>query len=347
MNLTKGMGRRAIALAVVLLFGAGLRAAAPGDEFLGRWALTLPGGYPGWLEVKRENGWYDGAMLWRWGSVLPLASVTVADGVLTVTRLVEVQRKDATGKVVRTQQLTDTISARVAGDNLKLSHTMPREDGTGFDSADFSGHRIPALPPAPDLGKVHYGEPIALFNGANLAGWHLVESGVENGWTVEQGVLVNRPAESHETAPRDGIPHKDYGNLRTDREFTDFRLTLEVNVPAKSNSGVYLRGLYEIQVLDSFGQPLDSHNMGALYSRITPTVAAEKPAGEWQTLDITLVDRHVTVILNGRTIIDNQPVLGCTGGALTSDESKPGPIFLQGDHGAVSYRNFVLRPVVK
>ena len=102
-----------------------------------------------------------------------------------------------------------------------------------------------------------------------------------------------------------------------------------------------------IQVHDSFGKKLDSHNMGALYSRITPSVAAEKPPGEWQTMDLTLVDRHLTVVLNGTTIIDNQPVLGCTGGAMWSDESKPGPIYLQGDHGAVSYRNMVLRPVVR
>ena len=87
--------------------------------------------------------------------------------------------------------------------------------------------------------------------------------------------------------------------------------------------------------------------MGALYSRITPSMAAEKPAGQWQTLDITLVDRHVTVILNGKKIIDNQPVRGCTGGAITSNEFIPGPIYLQGDHGMVEYRNIVLKPVVK
>jgi hypothetical protein len=87
--------------------------------------------------------------------------------------------------------------------------------------------------------------------------------------------------------------------------------------------------------------------MGAIYSRIAPTIAAERPAGEWQQLDMTLVDRHVTVRLNGTTIIDNQPLAGCTGGALWSDESRPGPIYLQGDHGPVEYRNIVIRPVVK
>jgi hypothetical protein len=87
--------------------------------------------------------------------------------------------------------------------------------------------------------------------------------------------------------------------------------------------------------------------MGAVYSRITPTISAEKPPGTWQTLDITLLDRHVTVILNGKTIIDNQPLLGCTGGALWSDEFRRGPIYLQGDHSAVKYRNIVLTPLTK
>ena len=133
----------------------------------------------------------------------------------------------------------------------------------------------------------------------------------------------------------------------TDAEFEDFNLKLEVRTLEGSNSGIYLRGIYEVQVMESFNRPVDSHHMGALYSRITPSVAAEKPIGEWQTLDITLVDRHLNVVLNGKTIIDNQPVLGCTGGALTSDETKPGPIFLQGDHTDVDYRNIVLRPVVE
>jgi hypothetical protein len=144
-----------------------------------------------------------------------------------------------------------------------------------------------------------------------------------------------------------GEPRVRYGNLRTVEKFEDFNMTLEVNVPQGSNSGIYLRGMYEIQVVDSYGREPDNHNMGALYSRVTPLVAAEKPAGEWQTMDITLVDRHLSVILNGKNIIDNQPVYGPTGGAIQSDVFAPGPIFLQGDHGIVAYRNMVLRPVIQ
>jgi hypothetical protein len=87
--------------------------------------------------------------------------------------------------------------------------------------------------------------------------------------------------------------------------------------------------------------------MGGLYSRITPLVAAEKPAGEWQEMDMTLYKRHLTVVLNGKKIIDNQPVKGVTGGALTSDEFSPGPIYLQGDHGKVNYRHIVLTPILE
>ena len=165
-----------------------------------------------------------------------------------------------------------------------------------------------------------------LFNGRSLDGWKLTWPGAVNGWSAKDGLLVNAVVQEP------GKPPKPYGNLRTEREFEDFRIALEVNVPPEGNSGVYLRGIYEVQVLDSFGKPVDCHNMGAIYGRITPSEAAEKPAGQWQTLDITLVDRHATVILNGKKIIDNQPLLGCTGGALWSDQFRPGPIYLQGDH---------------
>ena len=328
-------------LAVAL--GGGRAAAAPNEAFVGRWALTIPSGAAGWLEIKKEKGYYDGAILWGGGSVVPVSSVVISDDTLIVTRTRGVERKDAAGKVVRTQQFTEAITAKLEGnDTLRLTQINPRNNGTGYDTAEFSGQRSLPLPPRPDLAKVKFGEPVALFNGKDLAGWKPKETTTDNAWSVEGGVLLNLPP-----ARVPGTPARRTANLRTEREFEDFNLKLEVNVPAGSNSGVYLRGIYEIQVFDSHGKALDSHNMGALYSRITPSVAAEKPAGEWQALDLTLVDRHLTVVLNGRTIIDNQPVLGCTGGAMWSDESKPGPIYLQGDHGAVSYRNLVLRPVVR
>ena len=128
--------------------------------------------------------------------------------------------------------------------------------------------------------------------------------------------------------------------------FEDFNLKLGVSIPEGNNSGIYLRGIYEVQVYDSYGKDLDSHHMGAVYSRITPEISAEKPAGDWQSFDITLCKRHITVILNGQIIIDNHPLLGVTGGALTADEFSPGPIYLQGDHGKVSYRNIVLTPII-
>jgi len=216
-----------------------------------------------------------------------------------------------------------------------------KRDGSGVNLTKFTGKKIPDLLPAPALSKIKFGEPIELFNGKNLTGWQIMEKDRQNGFTASNGILVNNPVQ------KDGEPHINYGNLRTKKEFEDFNLKLQVNVPAGSNSGIYLRGIYEIQVFDSYGKPLDPHNMGAVYSRIAPTVAAEKPAGEWQELDITLYKRYVTVILNGIKIIDNQPLLGVTGGAISADEFIPGPIYLQGDHGTIMYRNMVLTPIIE
>jgi hypothetical protein len=342
MNARSSIVRRSVAIALAALLPTSLLFSAPAaDKFLGHWALTLPGGGAGWLEIKAENGWLDGSILWGGGSVVPVGSVVIEEDTLTVTRMREVVRRDAAGTIVRRQQFADVITARSEGNTLQLLVVAARNDGAGFDRNEFTGRRIPALPPRPDLAKVKLGEPIPLFNGRDLTGWRLLEPQAANGWVVESGVLGNRPVQI------EGQPPKRYGNLRTEREFEDFNIQLEVNIPVKSNSGVYLRGIYEVQVQDSYGKPLDAHNMGAIYSRITPVVAAEKPAGEWQTLDVTLLDRHVTVRLNGTTIINNQPLAGCTGGALWSDEFRPGPIYLQGDHGPVEYRNIVLRPVVK
>jgi hypothetical protein len=332
--------RHALALAVsaISLTANAAEIAAP---FLGRWALDLPGGYAGWLEVTQQDGYLDASILWGGGSVVPVDSVYLDGDAIVVTRLNKVERKDAAGSVIRTQQFPEIVSATVSGDTLDLKHQKVNTNGIGVVREPFTGKRIPDLPPAPDLSKVKFGSPQPLFNGKDLSGWTLTKEGDLNGWSAQDGLLVNDPAQE------EGKPKKHYGNLRTVAEFEDFNLTLEVNVAPKGNSGVYLRGIYEVQVMDSFGMERDPHHMAGVYSRITPLVAAEKPAGEWQTMDITLVDRHITVKLNGQTTIDNHPLQGCTGGALWSDEFRPGPIYLQGDHTGVTYRNIVLRPVVK
>ncbi len=134
-------------------------------------------------------------------------------------------------------------------------------------------------------------------------------------------------------------------DLLTERKFTDFKLHTEFRYPKGSNSGVYLRGRYEVQIEDNFGLEPDSHYIGGVYGFLTPSVNAGKKAGEWQTLDVTLVGRVVTVVLNGERIIDRQTIPGITGGALDSDEDKPGPILLQGDHGRVEFRKVTLTPV--
>lgn len=318
-----------------------LHAKGPYDKFLDRWALTIPDGRAGWLEVTEKDGYYDASILWGGGSVVPVDSVVFQDkDSLIITRTKEVKQKDADGSTARSQRFTDTITAKVDGDKMSLTITTPQTNGKGMKSEEFTGNRIPPLPAKPNLAKVKYGKPIALFDGKNLDHWELLNPKAPNGWSVVDGALSNDPVQE------EGKPHIRYGNLRTKDTFEDFNLKLEVMVPEGGNSGIYLRGIYEIQVAATYGKNLDSHNMGGIYSRVAPAVAAEKMDGEWQTYDITLVDRHATVILNGKTIHDNVPLMGCTGGALWSDESRPGPIYLQGDHTKASYRNVVLKPVV-
>jgi hypothetical protein len=210
------------------------------------------------------------------------------------------------------------VVAAVQGDNLSGSVTFP--DGTRLP---LTGVRAPELAAKP----VQWGRPVTLFNGRDLSGWH-AQAG-ENAWQVVGGVLTNTKAGA---------------NLETDAKYTDFKLHIEFRYPARGNSGVYLRGRHEVQIEDPVLGVVGSEGLGAIYGFIPPNESAGKNAGEWQTYDITLVGRLLTVALNGRTIICQQNIPGPTGGALDSDEGLPGPIFLQGDHGPIEYRNIVLTP---
>lgn len=146
-------------------------------------------------------------------------------------------------------------------------------------------------------------------------------------WRAKNGELVNMTSGA---------------NLITERVFSDFKLHLEFKIPAESDSGVYLRGRYEIEIADAYGQPPNSHGFGSIYGFLRPVANPARRSGEWQSIDATLIGRRVTVAVNGTEIIDNAEIPGITGGALDSDEGAPGPLLLQGDHGAISYRNIVV-----
>jgi hypothetical protein len=202
--------------------------------------------------------------------------------------------------------------------------------GEGKDSAKFEwvAERAPALPAR---AEITWGGPVPLFNGTDLTGWVPRHASQPNRWKVEDGTLVNEDSGS---------------DLVTEATFQDFQLHVEVMVPKGSNSGIYLRGRYEVQVQDDLGKEPHARGMGGIYGQVTPIENAALPAGEWQSFDITLVGRTVTVVLNGKTLIDRQEIPGITGGALDSREAEPGPIFLQGDHGRILYRNLVLTPAI-
>jgi len=313
------------------------------SEFVGQWTIDIQGGGVGWLEVRQEDKYLDADLLWGGGSVVPVSNVYLANNqFLIVTRNNNIVRtRDVKDVPLRTQVITNWLEVKKEGDKIVGFLMIPRSNGDGVDSVSLVGTKLPAPPPAPDLASLKFGTPVTLFNGKDLTGWRLIDEKQANGYSAKDGVLDVNPVQV------EGAEHVHYGNLRTDEVFEDFNIKIEVNIPAGSNSGIYLRGMYEIQVFDSYKKELDSHNMGGVYSRIKPVVNAEKPAGTWQTFDITLCERHITVILNGIKIIDNQPVYGPTGGAIISDVFAAGPIYLQGDHGTVQYRNIVLTPIVK
>jgi len=188
----------------------------------------------------------------------------------------------------------------------------------------FVGERAPSLtrmtPPV-------WGEPVAIFNGRDLDGWYAQKP--NNQWIAENGILKS---------PKSG------SNLITTQKFDDFKLHLEFRYPAGSNSGVYLRGRYELQIIDSKGLEPSSIYLGGIYGFLTPNENVAKSPGEWQTYDITLIGRRVTVEANGKTIICDQIIPGITGSALDSREGEPGPLLLQGDHGPVEFRNIIVTP---
>lgn len=295
---------------------AGAAPVQSSDPILGRWDLTIEGTdgpYSSWLEVvaAKEPGNYHGRFVGRFGSVRPIARIEFKQGRLEFT--LPPQYEKMTKHLLFTARLSEG----------ELTGTTEGEDGR---TLNWRGVRAPDLAPPK---RVRWGKSKAIFNGKDLTGWRLRDEKAQGCWTVEDGVLTN------------SVPCVD---LITEEKFGDFKLHVEFRLAEKSNSGLYLRGRYEVQILDSPGQPAESLGMGGVYGFLRPRINASRPAGEWQTYDITLIGRHVTVALNGETLLAGPEIPGPTGGALDSREGEPGPIMIQGDHGKIWLRNVTITP---
>jgi hypothetical protein len=283
---------------------------------VGRWDATVQGTdgkYPSWLEFSRSgNRALVGRYVGQFGSARPISTVEHADGSFRFT--VPPQWEDRRTDVV--------VEGRLEGDVIRGETT--NDSGVRIR---WEGKRAPLLDRRESNSR---GEPIELFNGRDLTGWRPRNAKEKNGWQVRDGVLVNADP---------------VNDLVSDRQFTDFEIRAEFRYPRGSNSGVYLRGRYEVQIEDNFGQEPDSHRIGGVYGFLMPCVNAAREAGQWQTLEVTLIGRRVTIVLNGERVVDRQLIPGITGGALDSDEGQPGPILIQGDHGAIEFRSVRIIPI--
>jgi len=284
--------------------------------FLGRWDLTLAAPdhqYPSWLELTENGGKLQGRMVGRWGSAHPVLDVKVENSVLTF----------ASPKDEEDTPKDMPFQAKLVGG--KLVGTMSGPDGTSWR---WMGERAPLLN---RTTVAKWGKPIRLFNGKDTAGWWFDNPSAANIWSVKDGVLISTAHGS---------------NIITNRKFRDFKLHVEFNCKPDCNTGVYLRGRYEVQIADNAGQDPPNRQTGSVYGFITPSPLIPLHPGTWHAYDITLIGRTVTVVEDGQTIIDKKEIPGITGDALDSHEGLPGPIYLQGAeaHGGFSFRNLVITP---
>lgn len=295
------------------LTGSQRLGAQSGAPVIGRWDLTVQGpngSYPSWLEVSQSGiRTLVGRFVGSGGSARPISKVEFVDNTLrfAIPPQWEPEPNDL------------RVEATFADDRLTGTFVTPRGD-----THRFTGVRAPLLR---RTGTPTWGTAITLFDGRSMDAWTPLAGTSQ--WAIVDGVLTNR---------RPGA------NLATKQHFTDFKLHLEFRYPKGGNSGVYLRGRYEVQVEDNGDLEPTPVHLGGVYGFLTANENASKGPGVWQTYDITLIGRRVTVVLNGKTVIADQTIPGITGGALDSNEGAPGPIYLQGDHTAVEYRNIVITP---
>lgn len=282
------------------------------NKLEGRWNLLIEKDgqqLPSWLEIEHSGTkTLVGRFVYAFGSARPIAVVNVTNEKFNFSIPPQWEPGDR----------NMDFEGELTGETMK--GTMIYTDGKKYN---WTGTRAPLLK---HLAEPAWGQPIALFNGKDLKGWKAMGP---NQWIVENGILRSLKSGS---------------NLVSEQTFTDFKLHVEFRYEKGSNSGVYLRGRYEVQIEDDKGKEPWKGYLGAIYGFLTPSVMVAKDAGEWQSYDITLVGRMVTVVANGITIIANQEIPGITGGAIDNKENEPGPIMFQGDHGPIDFRNIVITP---
>jgi 3-keto-disaccharide hydrolase len=320
------MTNRHFVIAALALACAVASAIAQQNPYLGRWNITGTGensNYVYWLEVKEDGGKLSGMLLNRGGHPLPLPVIKVENGELIF--------QPSGGQ----NNAGPEFHMRAQGD--KLSGSVKLADRT----VDLAGVRPPKWGKY-DANAAHkFGQPVELFDGKSMDAWDVQNKSRPMKWTIEEGAMTNEPPGSN--------------NLVSKQKFQDFKIHAEYKLDkphpnqrggmTKANSGIYLRGRYELQVLDDYGdKPFERGHM-SVYGWHTPTTNASKPAGEWQTMEATVVGNRVTIVLNGQKIQDNVTLEAITGGALDANESEPGPIMLQGDHEKVWYRKVTVTPI--
>jgi hypothetical protein len=279
------------------------------SPLVGRWncALNTPAGQrAAWLGIRQNSGvlavWYQPPT----GNVYQVKDFKVTGDHLTATV------GAATAEAPATVWELDAAGDRLTGTQTK-----------GAVSTPLQGARAPELKRPPPAA---WSAPEPLFNGKSLEGWEPIGDPAKSRWKVQDGLLVNLEK---------GL------NLKSTRKFDDFKLHFEVNCPDGGNSGFYLRGRYEVQLEY---EPLTvnpaERRIGSIYGRIAPKGNVPRRPGTWETFDVTLVGRTLTVVRNGVTTVDRQEIEGITGGALDADEGQPGPFYIQGDHtGGLKFRN--------
>ena len=301
-------------------------------DFNGAWNITVPVGARAWWLKVEGAGTPNvaGEMVGPpGGGMYEPSEMSVVDGELVYT--FKEHKYTLPGEDLPWEERpTRSASYRVRLVDGKLVGWM-EVDGHPETRVEWTGVRAPEITDKDD-GTWKEGEPVELFNGKDLTGWKAIQPERGMQWSVKDGVLMNAPPTS---------------DIVTEQAFWNFKLHAEYRLYENSNSGFALRDRYEVQVSEHYGKEPDKQSHGAIYYRFVPTSNPSKPIGEWQTMDVTLVGRDVTVVLNGETIIDKQIIEGLTAMAHNIDEAEPGPISVQGDHTRIDIRKFTVTPLTQ